>query len=168
MSSTGMHVDTWGKIIQHIWKIHWGLAINRQALGVTSYNFQTTLIALRPLGWTQKGIPLYHTENFWLQWDSNWSFPHCRAVINSWPPNPEGMWESGGNCKGLEYKAYVQRWKAAGFFSLEETVEWLNYNLLAYRGFLYLWWGKPTTESHVARQQKPHLIYLWFFSWGLV
>lgn len=63
-----LHVDTWVKIIQHIRKIHQGLAINKEALGVTSCNLQT-LIALRPPGWTKKGIPLHHThENFWLEW----------------------------------------------------------------------------------------------------
>lgn len=71
MSSAGLHVDTWGKIIQPAWKIHWGLAIRKQALGVTSLNFPTTLIALRPLGWTKKGFPSTTHENFWLEWDSS-------------------------------------------------------------------------------------------------
>lgn len=89
-----------------------------EALGVTSSNLQTTLIAPRPPGWTKKGIPSQPTWKHLAGMRQYKSFPHCKAGINCWPPKPKGMWESGENFKGLEYKTYVQRWKVAGFFSL--------------------------------------------------
>lgn len=103
-----LHGDTWGKIIQHIWEIHWSLAVNREALGVTSCNLQTTLIALRPPGWTKKGIPLHHTWELLAGVRQHRSFPHCKTGISSWPPKPKGMWESGENCGSLKYKTYAQ------------------------------------------------------------
>lgn len=97
-----LHVDTWRENIRYVCKMHQCLAVNTEALGVTSYNSQAALIALRPPDWTTKGILLHHTWGHLARVRQLGSFPRCRAMISSWHPDTEGMWKSGRNCKGLK------------------------------------------------------------------
>lgn len=136
MSSAGLHVDTWGKIIQPAWKIHWGLAIRRQALGVTSLNFPTTLIALRPLGWTKKGFPSTTHENSWLEWDSS----GLSLIVG--PKSILGLQTQKG-CGNL------QRPGIEGDLCAKmkgSRLEWLNDNRPVQRRFLYLRGSKPLLD----------------------
>lgn len=94
-----LHVDTCREIIQYVCKTHQCLAVNTEALGVTSYNLQAALIALRPPGWTKKGIHLHHTWGLLAGVRQCWPFPCCRAMISSWHPDIEGMWKSGRTAK---------------------------------------------------------------------
>lgn len=102
----------------------------------------------------QEGVSLYHTWELLAGVRQFRSFPHCRAEINSWPPNPKGIWES------------AKAWNRGGPVCKDErqqAIEWLNDNRPVQRRFIYLQRGKLLLDPLLFRSTNSILYILILF-----